>query len=837
MNQEIIHSYYDERMAMLGITPENNQIELLFSTDEKGNQAKDDKGNFVPSKRAVEIFRKHDKGIEIIVYTLGRELVQIKTESSRYSRHWSIIRLEQPLEKNGNETKYLMPKGHGSYPFFPPHLVEKYEKKEKIHTLFITEGFFKAFKGGMHGIDIVGLASITHMKSKETGQLHEEILKLIHACDVQRVVYLVDGDCLDLSNKAADPKNKIDLYKRPASFFASVNSFKILLDDYKVDKFFFFVNTDAIWEQQNFIKDLNDRTPREEYKGLDDILINCPDKIDEIVNDINQVSKPGEWFAKYNVDAGLAKVRKLFNLGNVVEFYLHHVQRNPWLKGTDFLFNGTKYRYDEDKGECEIIIPGDASKYFRVGDSYYKWVKRQNAHKQYETVFKSRQKTTITDDHGKNFIKHVIKYEDFINVPDHVNYQPSYDGCFNVYQKLDYEPDDEPCTEADCPTIMGYLKHLFGEREIPFTHPITKEKKTYTNLELGLDYIQVLYQRPTEKLPILCLVSKENNTGKSTFANLLRLMFASNCAIVGNQDLAGDFNAHWCTKLIVACDETKIDKHAVIEKVKSLSTAKKITLNAKGKDQTEIDCFIKFIFITNNEENFIYMTDDDIRYWVNKVPVLKTENPNILDNMAEEIPAFLSFLNHRKLATEKLNRMWFYPSLLKTEALKRVVANSGSTPKKEILQKLRDMFFDFGVAEITMSRQDIHEEFFKNKYEASYIERVLKDELKAEQHYKTDPNKKDIFGDPIKVYTVKRYTYPRWGKKIGTTGQEETIRTEVSRNGRPYIFKREKFLTPDEIAGVGVSPEDAYINGMTPNSDEKLELPGPPQQNEELPFQ
>jgi len=43
-------------------------------------------------------------------------------------------------------------------------------------------------------------------------------------------------------------------------------------------------------------------------------------------------------------------------------------------------------------------------------------------------------------------------------------------------------------------------------------------------------------------------------------------------------------DAHWSTKLVVVCDETKIDKQAVIEKVKSLSTADKIMTNAKGKN-------------------------------------------------------------------------------------------------------------------------------------------------------------------------------------------------------------------------------------------------------------
>src|SRR4029077_3302317 len=125
---------------------------------------------------------------------------------------------------------------------------------------------------------------------------------------------------------------------------------------------------------------------------------------------------------------------------------------------------------------------------------------------------------------------------------------------------------------------------------------------------------------------------------------LLKQIFGSNTAIVGNQDLAGDFNAHWSTKLLVICDETKIDKQVVVEKVKSLSTADKIMMNAKGKDHVEIDFFGKFIFLTNNEENFIYASEDDVRYWVRKVPVIKDLNVTMLQDMIDEIPSFLSFL-------------------------------------------------------------------------------------------------------------------------------------------------------------------------------------------------
>lgn len=43
--------------------------------------------------------------------------------------------------------------------------------------------------------------------------------------------------------------------------------------------------------------------------------------------------------------------------------------------------------------------------------------------------------------------------------------------------------------------------------------------------ELGLDYMQLLYMQPTQKLPILLLVSEERNTGKTTFPNFLKSIF------------------------------------------------------------------------------------------------------------------------------------------------------------------------------------------------------------------------------------------------------------------------------------------------------------------------
>jgi len=813
-------SYFETRMQQLGVTAANNIIEVKQSgvVEKDGVKSNETVLNPVP------IFRENPKGlgIDILVYTLDRNQIIYKQEGKRWSDSYSITRLEKPVvRKDGSVQKYNIPKGQGTYPFFHPWLIEQFEKKQAIDTLYLVEGFFKAWKGCNHGIPVVGLSSITHMKEKDTGILHPDIKKLMDFCSVKKMVWLTDGDCLDITGK--DLKDGVDLYRRPKNFYSSCETFKNLLDDYDVEKWFMHIDTDAIVHQEKGIT-------RDMVKGLDDLLVTFPDRVADIVKDIKS-TLPGTYFQRFNITSGTSKIHKYFHLWNVNEFYSFHVERRPEMKGIEFKFNGTTYKYNEEKNECLMVVPGEAKNYFRVGDQYYEFVWVPNKYHQLEKRFDVRQKSTIIEDYGKKFVSHIPKYKTFCNIPDHLNFQQVINGCFNVYSPFEWEEDDAPCTEADCPNIINFVKHVFGDNEIVFTHPKDKTKRKYLNYELALDYMQLLLQKPAEKLPILCLVSKENNTGKSTFAKLLKLIFTGNVAIVGNQDLSGDFNRHWATKLVVICDEAKIDKQIVVEKVKSLSTADKIMMNSKGKDHVELECFIKFIFCTNNEGNFIYLSEDDIRYWIIKVPQFKDEITDLLSLMKDEIPAFISFLNRRKLLTESLNRMWFHPSLLKTEALKKVIQHSMPVVVKELRQHMHSLFTEIGAPEIKMTLGVIQEDIFRFKYEKNYLEDVLKDimrvdlfhvfefegrnydtmELATQQYLMAHPEMTTADMAQIKKkYVPNRHSFPRYEKKM-TEGRTEKVLVWVKDNGRPYVFRREMFLTKDEIANIVVDPELAQF--------------------------
>ena len=65
----------------------------------------------------------------------------------------------------------------------------------------------------------------------------------------------------------------------------------------------------------------------------------------------------------------------------------------------------------------------------------------------------------------------------------------------NLYEPISHHPQ-----EGDFSCIRSLVEHIFGEQ-----------------YELGMDYLQLLYLYPVQKLPILLLVSEERDTGKSTF--------------------------------------------------------------------------------------------------------------------------------------------------------------------------------------------------------------------------------------------------------------------------------------------------------------------------------
>ena len=361
----------------------------------------------------------------------------------------------------------------------------------------------------------------------------------------------------------------------------------------------------------------------------------------------------------------------------------------------------------------------DSHFYIRVGTIYYKLIERPQISGDKITSLVKWSRETIVQDHGKKIIYDIPKYDGFCCIPNHLKYQKTIENFYNIYNEIPHQPSISRVSVDEIPFSISFLQHIFGNQ-----------------VDLGLDYLKVLLENPTQILPILCLVSKERATGKTTFLKWLKEIFGRNMTYIKGDSFNSQFNSDWASMLIIAIDEVFFDRKEITERLKYLSTTNKDKLENKGKDREEIDFFGKFILCSNNEDNFIQIDENEIRFWVLKINPIKLENTEFLQNLISEIPQFLSFLIHRKFYSQKKSRMWFSPDEIKTKALQKLVFKNGNKLEAKIVELLYEFFESNEVQEISVVPQDIlnmlNRMFRQLNFSRNDVRTILKDKWKLE---------------------------------------------------------------------------------------------------------
>ena len=361
----------------------------------------------------------------------------------------------------------------------------------------------------------------------------------------------------------------------------------------------------------------------------------------------------------------------------------------------------------------------DSHFYIRVGTTYYKLIERPQISGDKITSLVKWSRETIVQDHGKKIIYDIPKYDGFCCIPNHLNYQKTVENFYNIYNEIPYQPSVSKVSVDEIPFSISFLQHIFGNQ-----------------VDLGLDYLKILLENPTQILPILCLVSKERATGKTTFLKWMKEIFGRNMTYIKGDSFNSQFNSDWASMLIIAIDEVFFDRKEITERLKYLSTTNKDKLENKGKDREEIDFFGKFILCSNNEDNFIQIDENEIRFWVLKINPIKLENTEFLQNLISEIPQFLSFLIHRKFYSQKKSRMWFSPDEIKTKALQKLVFKNGNKLEAKIVELLYEFFESNEVQEISVVPQDIlnmlNRMFRQLNFSRNDVRTILKDKWKLE---------------------------------------------------------------------------------------------------------
>jgi len=668
-NEEERKAYFNQRiLEQMELTMDDISMEI-GSIGRWGNTNRHKTPIIQPGKNGdIDILVCNIEG-NFIEYPAILSKTQQQSQAAEYANEiYKVTRLHPEHVEDG--MKYTFPKGQGTHPFFPPKLIEKYKNREQIPMLILTEGYLKAMCGSMHGFDIVGLGSITHYAETGTRRLHKDIKKLIDRCQVKSVVILYDGDCINISLK--DLERKEELTRRPHIFYSALLNTRELLMQEDVNIYFAHVLTDEF--------DVEDPP-----KGLDDLLLHKDFKSQrkEILDDLEGLSKRGKYFYKQNINGKVAKLQDYFYLRDVKQFY---TQWFEYIQEKEFVYYGSLYKYDSAKKELNRIAPRELRNFLRAGDTYYEKVLEPSPldPEILETRLYPRLKGTIIDDFGRSALEHIARYKGFVYIPRHKDYQQVIHDFYNRYFPIKWKEENVPF-----PHIMSLMKHVFGPNE----------NGEDDQLELGLDYFQLLYQKPQQPLPILCVVSQERNTGKTTLLLLLRLIFGDNVALIDNDTMNSEFNSLFVGRLIIGIDESSFtDNKRVTEKLKNLSTAATMALNQKGKDQQIVSNFAKFVLTSNDISTFVKTDKNEIRFWVRELKPIKEEEliPKIRDFFEEEIPGFLFFLNNRKLSVPKEEtRMWFKTEQIHTSALDRVVNDNKPMVVKVLEEALTNLFMNF----------------------------------------------------------------------------------------------------------------------------------------------
>lgn len=751
-------SFFKDFIKEYQITEEQNTIRIKPNPDEQFTHD-------------TQIFREdqNDGSIRIYYPDLEGGFYKYETNSKTSPEHtFYRKRLIEPKQN----MKYWQPQNTGLLPFFTPSILTKYAKREKIKTLYLIEGEKKAFKGFQLGLDCIGLMgkngylkgkSKEIAKEEQSHELHPDIQLVITNCKPETVVLLLDADTLVINY--APEKN---LYTRPNDFYYSVTNFRRVFDENLINKIVknvFFTHIKAKY---------NDTA-----KGFDDLVIKHKAKQKEIVDSLEKRSfgEKNVWFVFKNLTTpDFDTLEEYFGVKNIKNFYETYKEyigfRQFNYRGGIYKYNGTeiKYNYHED-----------LRKYMRVGDKYFREVLIPNKHKQTEKHLRTWNKGEIIQDYKyfPSFIDQVPKYNAFCNIPCNTSdYVRVHQNCYNVYEPLQHDIIPFTGNYLSFGSIVGFLKHIFqGIATV-------KENILGDHFTIALDYLTIMFQKPEQMLPVPCLVSKENNTGKTTFLKLLKAIYGENATVLGNKEFQMPFNAHYITKYLIMIDESfiEVDKKQEKERLKKLVTDDRQFLQYKGVDVGEFDFFGKVIISSNDEDRLMKIDENEQRWFINKVRPYKTEDPFLLDKMIAEIPAFLGFLATREIFHPKESRAWFKPSYIITEQQKVIAKVTRNYYEKLVDEYIREIFETVPLLEFSCDVATIVDRINKNakyKVESDDVRNYLKD-------------KKGLI-----LHNTERIKIPnRMDETDGMTDFQINFTKKVCRY---FVFKASDWLTEDEI--------------------------------------
>ena len=734
-------SYFNIRMQAIGCS--NQQQRQFTGTDAAGN----------PVQRI--LFEETEKGnVRINYYRLDGNPYTYHATKTDAARSWAQPyyreRLITPwIDGEGKEHKYYAPKGSHNCPYFPASIIAAYKAKTKIPLLIVTEGEFKAVTGCNNGLYVVGIAGTHGFYDPDNAkQLHSDLLELVKVCQVDKLLYLTDADTLTIEYKPDK-----ELSKRPGSFYAAVRNYR--------EAAMYHMSIDATTPLRDvYFGHINTQFV-EKAKGLDDLLNHYHPNQQNVIAKLTSLSFDNDVFSIFNITDGLSKISDHFGLSSVEKFYTVY---SDFIGTNEFRYKKLTYRWNDEEKQLTKIIHEDINKFMRIGCDWFKLVQVPSKFG-YQEEIKKWKVSEIARDYGRRyptFLDEIPKYDSWCNVPAmQDNYKRIHDNCFNLFNPIQHQP----AAGTFINTAM-FIKHLFGGAGSINFLPDGRivECCAYGDpFTVAMDYLTLIHRDPLQIQPVLCLVSPENNTGKTTFLKWLRDIYTSNATILDNQRFKQSFNSHYITKYIIAIDEgfLDVDKREEKERLKKLATDDRQFLEFKGADIQEIPFYGKLIICSNDADNLMKIDEGEIRWFVVRVHPFAKEMPNLGENMRAEIPAWLHYLQNREIVHPREGRAYFNPEYLKTEQLQIIIDKTRNRLDKVVDEFIIDTlktYRPFGLTEFKLDLKGMAKLIRENGYSKYPVDTTdLKNYLQDKR--KMQPGKSERIRMPIGVNIDDRIEY------------------------------------------------------------------------------
>lgn len=755
-------SFYQQRLSTMGVQPNQNLLKTndfpdglpLFAADEEDN-------------------------IRINYYDLRGYPYKYRKAGNKWGVDYYRKRLKHPV----GDFKYWQPKKSQSFPYFTPSVIDQFINRRPIDTLFFTEGEFKAFTAHLAGLPTIGFPSIHGSYDVQVERhFHEDVEKVIRECQVQNLVFITDADTLVCNLDTKDVGK--DLQKRAISFFSAIRNFHdaaVVARDGKSS------NLRSIY--WCCLRPYLNR----DTKGIDDLLLAYPAKQNQIIHELRS-QEFEEFFQGTKLsETGLKRIKKQLGATSVEDYYAAYAEQI-----LEQVFTYGRCRYQLIGDELKRLRHEDASKYMRVGPTWYKEVTNYRADGTFDTEITPWKKSEIAQDYKdfKDFIEQIPRYDAFCNVPS-VNgkYRKEVGNNLNVFA-----PITHVLQEGNISHSLQFLAHLFDNsgnvRTYHYCDIATHKEHTYSvccpvegdQFTIALDWLSLVVQRPLQKLPVPCLVSKKEGTGKTTFLRWLKEMFQSNAVILNNDRFKMNFNSHYATKYIIGIDEgfLEVEKKSEKEKLKQMVTSPTIFLESKGANVQEVEFHGKLIFCSNDADRLMKIDDEDSRWFIVEVPQFTKEVPQLLELLKTEVPAMLHFLNYRDITHPHISRLWFSKECIETEQQRKIVQATKTRTELAIENLLEDMFLTYKITPLYIHTEWLLEKL--NKEVKFRIERKdLNDVLKSKRG--------------MEVFPTMRIKIPLSFDDNNSNGSEvEDLRIlYYNKLCRPYCFEAEDWLNEDDL--------------------------------------